>query len=83
MDSYSIYNLVRGLTKPYVGAHIEYMGGDNTVWEVEEVSSDFQNIEPGKVLEVENNTFLVQCANQSIRVLKHDFKVIPSVGEYL
>ncbi len=83
MNSYSIYNLVRGLAKPYVGAHIEYRGKDYIVWEVEEVGSDCQNIEPGKVLKLENNTFLIQCADQSIRVLKHDFKIMPSVGEYL
>ncbi len=83
MNSYSIYNLVRGLAKPYVGAHIEYSGKDYIVWEVEEVGSDCQNIEPGKVLKLENNTFLIQCADQSIRVLKHDFKIMPSVGEYL
>jgi len=30
--AFTIYNLVRALTKPYVGAHIEYNGKDIKIW---------------------------------------------------
>lgn len=83
MSSAGIYNLVRGLTKPYVGAHIEYEGEDISVWEVEEVVPSRANIEFGRVLAVKDNTFTVKCLDKAVRILKHDFKVLPSVGEYL
>jgi len=82
MSGYGIYNLVRGLTKPYVGAYIEYNGVDFVVWKVEELNCTCQNIECGKILDVNKNTFSVQCADKVIRVLEHEFEVLPSVGEY-
>ena len=35
MTSQAIYNLVRALTKPYVGAHINYKEKEIIVWKVE------------------------------------------------
>lgn len=83
MSSVSIYNLVRALTKPYVGAHIEYSGKNISIWKVEEVECGFENIEPGKVLESNNDGILVKCSNNAIRILEHEFKVRPSIGVYL
>lgn len=36
MSAYSIYNLVRALTKPYVGAHVVYNGKEYKVWKSKE-----------------------------------------------
>lgn len=83
MSGTAIYNLVRGLTSPYIGAHIEYLGQDIVVWEAEEVEHNAQNIEAGKVLELRDNTILVRCYDKAIRILKHEFKVLPKIGEYL
>ena len=83
MSSFSIYNLVRALTKPYVGAHLVYKGEEIKVWRVREEKCDLINIEPGKILEVKDNTILVKCGKNTIRILEHEFKKLPKVGEYL
>lgn len=83
MSSRAIYNLVRGLTKPYVGAHLEYDNQDISIWKVEEVEYTQKNIEPGKVLELKNNSIVIKTNDNAIRILQHDFKLLPKVGEYL
>ena len=83
MTSRAIYNLVRALTKPYVGAHVEYNGQDISIWKVEEVEFDQNNIEFGKVLENNGKSFIVKTYDKAIRIIDHDFKELPKVGEYL
>ena len=83
MSSYAIYNLVRALTKPYPGAHLLYKGEDIKIWKVQEEECNLPNIEPGKVLEVKENTILVKCYDKAIRILEHEFNPTPKVGEYL
>ena len=83
MHSLTIYNLVRALTVPYVGAHIEYKGEIVKVWKIEEEICDAKNIEPGKILSVYNDdTFSVKCGNGAVKIVQHDFLVPPKVGEY-
>lgn len=86
MSSRSIYNLVRALTKPYVGAHFILTNGDIIkVWKVTEIqdSNDtYQNIEPGKILDVKSNYFVVKAGENLIRVDNCD-PVKLNVGDYL
>jgi len=83
MNSCSIYNLTRALTRPYVGAHIKYNDTNYSVWKVKE-SDDFQeNIESGKVLKVVDDVFTVKSYDGAIEIIEHDFKKVPKVGEYL
>ena len=83
MNSRSIYNLIRALTKPYVGAYIKFNEKNYSVWKVKE-SNDFQeNIEPGKVLRVFDKIFVVKSYDGAIEIIEHDFKEMPKVGEYL
>lgn len=83
MPADGIYNLVRALTKPYVGAHIETPEGIFCVWEVEIGPEYSKNIEPGKVLEVIEGRIVVKCGDLSIIIIDHEvcFKLIP--GTYL
>lgn len=83
MNSEAIYNLVRALTKPYVGAHIVYNGEDVTIWKVEVVQWNQSNIESGKVLESEANHLVVKTYDGAIKIIQHEFKTLPKVGEYL
>lgn len=83
MSSYAIYNLVRALSEPYVGAHLDYRGQEVKVWEVREENGDMENFEPGKVLHVEEDTVLVKCAKGAVRICRHQFAALPRVGEYL
>lgn len=83
MNSNALYNLVRALTKPYVGAHIEYNGKNICVWKVEEIKYDKHNIESGKVIESGNGTIVVKTYDSAIKILEHEFETLPKIGEYL
>ena len=83
MTSRAIYNLVRALTKPYVGAHVEYNGQDVSIWKIEEVEFDQNNIEFGKVLENDGKSIVVKTYDKAIKIIDHDFKELPKVGEYI
>jgi methionyl-tRNA formyltransferase len=66
MNSERIYNLVRALTKPYVGAHFECGNEDIKVFESRISDCDLPNIEPGKILEAENDWIKVKTADSAI-----------------
>jgi formyl transferase domain protein len=83
MTSGAIYNLVRALTRPYVGAHVEYNGKDVSVWKVKEVDFSRENIEHGKVLENDGRTIIVKTYDKAIKIIEHDFVELPKIGEYL
>ncbi len=84
MNAETIYNLVRALTKPYVGAHCIYRGEEIKIWKIESQFGNVDsNIEPGKVLESADNTITVKCADRAIKIVQHDFSTLPQPGEYL
>lgn len=86
MSSETIYNLVRALTRPYVGSHIEIDGKDIKVWKVKILNDDNnKNLEYGKVLEVdtENHAFIVKTADGAIEIIEHDFEQLPQINAYL
>lgn len=84
MSSRSIYNLVRALTKPYVGAHFLYQDKEYRVWKVKEIIKEgYDNIEPGKVIRVmSDHTFWVKTGDNLIEVIECDSIQLES-GEYL
>ena len=83
MTSQAIYNLVRALTKPYVGAHINYKDREIIVWKVKIVKNNQGNIECGKILNINRGKILVKTYNGAIKITHHEFKRLPNVGEYL
>ena len=83
MTSEAIYNLVRALTKPYVGAHIMYNDEENIVWKVEKIYNVQGNLESGKVLDVNDNTITVKTYDGAIKITQHEFNKLPSIGDYL
>lgn len=70
MSSWAIYNLVRGLSHPYVGAHLVYQGKEYKVWRCEEIITEkYANIEPGKVLKIVSETeFYVKAYDNVVHV---------------
>lgn len=84
MSSRAIYNLVRSLTKPYVGAHMVVQGKEYKIWKVCEIIKEgFENIEPGKIIEVcDDGSFDVKTFDNVIRILECDAIQIEK-GEYL
>lgn len=83
MTSRAVYNLVRALARPYVGAHIEAGGHEVKVWKVEEVVSEQENIEPGKVLESNDFSLIVKTSDGAIKLIEHEFSSPPRKGDYL
>lgn len=80
MSSLSIYNLVRALTYPYVGAHFVFQGKDYKVWKVKEIfTEDYRNMEPGKIIKVYSETrFQVKAGENIIEVLECEPVVLVS-----
>ena len=83
MTSKAIYNLVRALSKPYVGAHLVYDNQDIIIWKVEIVEFNSNNIESGKIIESDNNMIVVKTYDGAVKIVEHEFKVLPKIGEYL
>jgi len=84
MKTRDIYNLVRALTKPYIGAHIEYKDKDIKVWKVEETNLRVQNnIEFGKIIKLEEKSIFIKCSDGIIKIIEHEFKDLPNEGDYL
>lgn len=83
MNSRALYNLVRALSKPYIGAHIEYKGQNISVWGIQEHKSNELNLEPGKVIKIIDHKILVKTYDGAILIVEHDFIILPKEGEYL
>jgi len=83
MSSRSVYNLVRALTRPYPGAHVETAKMDVPVWQAQEISDVQPNMEPGKVLDVRNGNITVKCGEGAVILLEHGFDPLPREGDYL
>ncbi|AII13911.1 formyltransferase domain-containing protein [Campylobacter iguaniorum] len=83
MTSYAIYNLVRALSRPYVGAEFIYKEQSFKVWKSKEVTVNLPNIEAGKVLKVDENGILVKTYDNAILLIEHECSILPRIGEYL
>lgn len=83
MSSMAIYNLVRSLAKPYIGAHVRYKKSDVIIWSSVMVENDSNNIECGKVLDSNDVSILVKTYDGAIKITGHEFHVLPQAGEYL
>ena len=83
MNSETIYNLVRALTRPYIGAHLEYKGKDIIIWKIEVLENTLNNIESGKILESNDKFIVIKTYDGAIKLLEHEFDEMPKIGEYL
>jgi methionyl-tRNA formyltransferase len=83
MSSRAVYNLVRALTRPYVGADIIYKGKKYKVWKAKEEIVKLLNIEPGKVLKIKDNQIFVKCYENAIWLVEHELEELPKEGDYL
>lgn len=83
MTSAAIHNLIRALTAPYIGAHLEYQGKEIIVWKAEVALCSINNIEPGKVLEIYGNMIVVKTYDSAIKLIEHEFTRLPICGDYL
>ena len=72
MTTKDICNLVRALSRPYVGAHCFYCGSEYKVWKVEPANCLVKNIEPGKIVNIIANVIEVKTADASILITEHE-----------
>ncbi len=83
MTSRAIYDLVRGLTRPYVGAHIETKAGDIKVWRSRLIDKENDYLEPGRVVEILGDSIRVKTYDGYIDLVDHGFSEMPKQGDYL
>jgi len=85
MSSLAIYNLVRALAHPYVGAGFLYRDEEIKVWEAKEVKTDkYNNLEPGKVVKrYSRGKLLVKAGDNCIMLSGLKIKGRIHEGEYL
>jgi methionyl-tRNA formyltransferase len=83
MAAQTIHNLVRGLTRPYVGAHFDYGEQAVKVWRAEVVPVVPVNVEPGKVLAVQDGNPLVKAGIGAIRLIDYEPRITLPPGAYL
>jgi methionyl-tRNA formyltransferase len=82
MNSVSIINLIRGLTKPFPGAHCLINGTDYKIWKCELGSNNNKNIEPGKILLIKDNIIEIKTGDGSICLIEHELPNL-KIGEYI
>ena len=85
MSSDRICNLVRALSRPYVGAHCRYGVRDVKIWKVK-IVKDVEELvffEPGKILSVNDGIIEVKTGDGAVRLVEHDFYEMPEPGGYL
>jgi len=84
MSHNAIFNLVRALSHPYVGASLFYQEKEIKIWSVKtEQTSLYANIESGKIIDIKNNVIYVKCYDGIVTILEHEFKELPKIGEYV
>jgi methionyl-tRNA formyltransferase len=84
MSSRAIYNLVRALSAPYPGAHLEHKGNEVRVWRVREhLGNSNLATEPGKILDVQARSVFIKAGEGVVELIQHEFQELPQVGEYL
>lgn len=81
--SITIDRLVRALGNPYVGANLVFDNQEIKVWETKLASWSHNNIEPGKVLDINNNKILIKTIDSAIWLIKHEFITLPEIGNYI
>jgi len=83
MAAENIHNLVRGLARPYVGAHFDYEKQPIKVWKTVIESDAPANLEPGKILFVDADGIVVKAGIGAIRLLDYEPRLDLKTGEYL
>jgi methionyl-tRNA formyltransferase len=83
MSSASIYNLVRALTKPYVGAEFMHKEIKYKVWKAEIISYYANDAEPGKVVDIIDGCPAIKCGEGVIKLVNTNPTLVSEKGEYL
>ena len=83
MTAYSINNLIKALSYPYIGAHFMYNNKEYKVFKSKVIKNRKKNIEPGKIIESKRDFFTVKCGDNALQIEKKGLKFNFKKGEYL
>jgi methionyl-tRNA formyltransferase len=83
MSASAIHNLVRGLAKPYVGAHLISDSEEIKVWRTKVIDGVPENLEPGKIVAYQNGCPVIKCGEDAICLLVTERKIELGLGGYL
>lgn len=83
MPATGIYNLVRGLARPYVGAHFVHQGVDVKVWSCRVAGGTSPNLEPGKVVELREGRPTVKAGIGAVELIEFEPAPRFQLGDYL
>jgi methionyl-tRNA formyltransferase len=83
MSTKNLCNLIRALSRPYVGAHCWYNDTEIKIWKAEPGNCMQENIEPGKVLSVADNIIELKTGDSSIFLTEHEFEILPQINNYI
>ena len=83
MSAENISNLVKALSKPYLGAHFFFNGKKIILLKLLLVKVKNKNIEPGKIIFYLKFKPVVKCGDNAICMLKTYPKIKVKVGNYL
>lgn len=79
MNAQTIINLIKALSKPYLGAHFEYEGKEIKIWVAEIIEDEYiEHIIPGEIVEVKDGYFIVKTSDKLLKVtdFEGDFKPV-------
>ena len=74
MDTQSIDNLVKALTKPYPGAYFLFNEKKITVWKSKVIDLNKKNFEPGKIIKF-NKNLIIKCGNKALKLISFEQKI--------
>jgi len=83
MAAESIHNLVRGLSRPYIGAHFDYEDQAIKIWRTRVETNVSANFEPGKILTVNRRGVLVKTGIGAIWLCEFEPMIFLNPGDYL
>jgi len=83
MAGSTIDRIVRGLAKPYVGAHFLYEGQPIKLWRCSVEAEAARNAEPGKILEIKSDRILVKAGVGAVWLDHVEPEIFPEKGTYL
>lgn len=77
----NIYNLIRAVSHPYPGA-FTYLGDEKVfIWRAEVEAETANNEQPGKVIEKDDDSFLVQCDRGQLLITDYETETEISTGD--
>ena len=84
MPTKGIHNLIRALTRPYPGATVRLDNGEHVIWRSRPAPDKVSaNIEPGRVLGVDQERLTVKTGDGAIVLVEHELEPLPRTGHCL